>query len=126
VGSDPKNSKVSTVPSEDEEYPIVAEKENVFPNEYAVSGWWKWDGTFASDWHMLFRLTINGKADNADYQKLGDRTLALFANIGQFYHFPTYTYTNMVGEGNANLVKNSQHDGANTGWHFVYYGYSKL
>jgi hypothetical protein len=53
---------------------------------------------------MVFRLTMNNKPDNQDYQRLGDRALAVWANKAGFYHFPTYAYTNMNGAGNANQV----------------------
>lgn len=117
---------VSSETKQEGEYPEVDFAGKMFPHEYAVSGWFRWDGVYAADWHMVYRLTINSKQYNNDYRVLGDRTLALFANSAKFYHFPTYTYTSMVGEGNANQVRNSEHDGANTGWHFIYYGYSKL
>jgi hypothetical protein len=74
---------------------------------------------------MVFRLTINNKPDNQDYQRLGDRDLSMFANRNQYYHTNTYTYTNMVGGGNANVFQNYQHNGLITQWHFIYYGYSK-
>lgn len=87
-----------------EEFPLVNTEDNKFPGEYAVSGWWKWEGNYINDWHLIFRLTINNRKNNEDYKRLGDRTLAAFANIGKFYHFPTYTYESMNGEGNANIV----------------------
>jgi hypothetical protein len=87
----------------DEEYLEVSGKKP-FPTEYSVSGWFKWDGEYKGDWHSVFRLTINNKADNADYRRLGDRVLTVFANIQEFLHFPTYKYTGMKGEGEANVV----------------------
>jgi hypothetical protein len=58
---------------------------------------------------------------------LGDRTLSAWVGTseGGIYHFPTYTYTNMVGGGNSNYWKNIPHKGRHTEWHFVYFGYSK-
>jgi len=41
-------------------------------------------------------------------------------------HFPTYTYTDMNGNGNANLVKNIQHKNRHFTWHFVWFGYSRV
>lgn len=41
-------------------------------------------------------------------------------------HFPTYTYTNLNGEGNRNLFQNIRHEGNYVRWFFVYYGYSKV
>jgi len=38
---------------------------------------------------------------------------------------PTYTYTDLNGNGNANLVKNIPHNNKHLEWHFVYMGYSK-
>ena len=38
---------------------------------------------------------------------------------------PTYTYTSLNGEGNANVVKNIKHNDKHLQWHFVYMGYSK-
>lgn len=40
-------------------------------------------------------------------------------------HFPTYTYTNMNGGGNANYYKNIQHKERHLEWFYVYFGYSK-
>ena len=57
---------------------------------------------------------------------MGDRTLSCWANHALFYHFSTYSYTNMNGGGNSNAAKNMPaHNGANTAWHFIYFGYSK-
>lgn len=109
-----------------EEYKQIGGGDKAFPHEYAVAGWFKWTGDYNADWHLIFRLTTNNKPDNSDYQKLGDRTLTVFANRGGFYHFPTYTYTNMNGGGNANQVQNIQHNQEVTTWHFVYFAYSKL
>lgn len=74
---------------------------------------------------MVFRFTINNKDENADYRRLGDRTLSVFANKNDFLHFNTYNYTTMNGGGNANLIQNIQHSGAIMGWHFIYFGYSQ-
>jgi len=35
----------------------------MFPNEYAVVGWFKWVGPM-SGWYMNYRLTMNNKTDN--------------------------------------------------------------
>ena len=59
----------------------------------------------------MFRVTINGKQDNGDAAKLGDRTLAVFAHRNLYYHLTTYTYTNLVGAGNPNVVQNADHKG---------------
>ena len=55
---------------------------------------------------MMFRLTFNDKANNADGGKLGDRVLAIWANRGQFLHGTTHRYDNMVGAGDANINSN--------------------
>lgn len=48
-----------------EEYVSVGE--NAFPKEYSVSGWFKWDGPYTADWHLVFRLTNNKREENTDY-----------------------------------------------------------
>jgi hypothetical protein len=116
----------STKPGQgDEAYTVVGGDDKAFPLEYSVSGWYQWSGAFTADWHLVFRLTINNKADNQDYQRLGDRTLTIFANKNNFYHCPTYTYTNMNAAGNANVVQNLAHGGLIQAWHYVYFGYSR-
>ena len=86
-----------------EDYKLIGGGDQAFPPEYSVSGWFKWSGVYTADWHLVFRFTINNKPDNGDASKLGDRTLAVWANRGQYYHAPTYSYTNMVGGGNPNV-----------------------
>lgn len=44
---------------------------------------------------------------------------------GGILHFPTYTYSNMNGAGNANLYKNIAHKERHLEWFYVYYGYQK-
>jgi hypothetical protein len=68
---------------------------------------------------------MNNKADNQDASRFGDRTLSAWLNNGGFYHFPTYTYTDMNAGGNTNSVQNMPHDNLHQAWHFIYYGYSK-
>lgn len=55
---------------------------------------------------------------------MGDRTLSCWLGNG-ILHFPTYTYVNMNGAGNANFHKNIDHKGRHQKWFFVYFGYSK-
>jgi hypothetical protein len=53
----------------------------------------------------MFRLTINDKLTNLNDALLGDRDLAAWvgsANGGQL-HFATYSYSDMVGDGQANV-----------------------
>jgi hypothetical protein len=109
----------------DENYKVIGGGDDSFPDEYSVSGWFKWVGDYKGAWHLVFRFTTNDKPDNQDASRLGDRTLTIFANNGQFYHCPTYTYVNMNAGGNANSVQNLAHQGLNVQWHFVYFGYSK-
>jgi hypothetical protein len=40
-------------------------------------------------------------------------------------HFPTYTYTDLNGNGNANYVKQFAHKNRHTSWHFIYFAYSR-
>lgn len=109
----------------DEQYTVIGGGDKAFPVEYSVSGWYKWTGPYAADWHLVFRLTMNSKADNQDYQRMGDRVLTVFANKANFYHCPTYKYVNMNAAGDANVVQNQQHDGLIQAWHYVYFGYSR-
>jgi hypothetical protein len=108
-----------------EDYIAVTTDEQKFPQEYSVAGWYRWEGSYTADWHLVYRLTINGKADNTDYTKLGDRTLTVFANKDNYYHGATYSYSNMNGAGEPNLNQNLDHKGANKAWHLVYFGYSR-
>jgi len=50
-----------------------------FPEEYSVSGWWKWTGPYTTDFHINFRLMVNGKPDNADHTRMGDRALCVWS-----------------------------------------------
>lgn len=86
------------------EYKVVTTQEKAFPEEYAVSGWFKKTGNYTEDVHFVFRLTSNNQAENTDKEKLGDRTLALFAHKSEVYQFATYTVKNLNGEGNPNVV----------------------
>jgi hypothetical protein len=54
----------------------------------------------------MFRVTINDKPLNKDYGILGDRVLSGWVGkaAGGILHFPTYTYTNLMGAGVANVV----------------------
>lgn len=74
---------------------------------------------------MLFRFTNNDKSENYDYQRLGDRTLAVWASKNELYQGTTYSYTGMAGQGDANIMSNLEHKGANKAWHLVYFGYSR-
>jgi hypothetical protein len=43
---------------------IGGEDDSSFADEYSVGGWFKFGGVFTKDWHLVFRLTINEKAEN--------------------------------------------------------------
>lgn len=98
----------------------------MFPNEYSCSGWFKWSPLKnQKPWHLGFRLTINDKDINKNASRLGDRTLAFWVGkAGGNLHFPTYSYSNLNGAGQANLVRNIRHRNRHVKWHFIYYGYS--
>lgn len=78
---------------------IASPKEQAFPEEYSVAGWFKWKGTKMDPWHLAFRLHINQGQDNGNVAKLGDRTLALWPSNQGVYAFATYSYTNLNGAG---------------------------
>lgn len=74
----------------------------------------------------MFRVTINPEGQNRNADKLGDRVLSAWVGTAEngIIHMPTYTYTNLNGAGNANLVRNIKHNDKHLQWHFVYFGYS--
>ena len=39
-------------------------REESFPDEYSVSGWFKWKETKMEPWHLAFRLHINKEEEN--------------------------------------------------------------
>ena len=73
----------------------------------------------------MFRLTINDKSINQDASRLGDRTLCVWANPNLNYYPATYNVANMNGAGDGNRYNNVAHNGQNTQWHYIYFGYSK-
>ncbi|CAD8058815.1 unnamed protein product [Paramecium sonneborni] len=107
------------------EYKEIKNKKVKFPTEYALSGWFKWSTLMEKEWHNLFRIQIRKQSTDSF---LGDRTLScwLGKTRGGVYQFPTYTYTNMIGNGNANLYKNINLNDRNIRWHYIYFGYSKI
>lgn len=118
------SEEINRNPNEEPTYKVVGGKEVKFPGEYAISGWFKWKPTAQQPWHNLFRVQI--KTPSSD-NFLGDRTLTLWLGTaeGGILHFPTYTYSNMNGGGNANLVKNIVHKNRHLEWFYVYFGYHK-
>jgi hypothetical protein len=120
--TDPANSKMG---EGSEEFKVIGGKDNLFPPEYSVGGWFKWSGAF-NGWHMMYRFTINNKPDNQDASRLGDRTLAVFFHPNMHYYPATYHYVNMNMGGDANRWDSVFQQNQHTQWHFVYFGYSKL
>ena len=61
-------------------------------------------------WHLAFRLHINKELENKNAERLGDRTLSVWASPRSdvIYAFATYTYTNLYGARNPNLFKSVQ------------------
>lgn len=96
-----------------EDFKLIAGGDQSFPPEYSISGWFKWQGIYSADNHLIYRFTINNKPDNLDDKRLGDRTLAVFASRSQFYTAATYNYTNMNGAGNPSVQQNLNHQGFN-------------
>lgn len=72
----------------------------------------------------MVRLTIIDEETNQNDVILGDRDLAAFVGRDQL-HFATYSYTNLNGEGNANVLQSMPHRDQLTQWHYVYFGYSR-
>ena len=75
----------------------------------------------------MFRVTINDESINQNYQRLGDRVLSCWVGTpqGGIISAPTYSYTNLNGAGNANVVHNLEHKNRHLQWHFVYFAYSR-
>lgn len=47
--------------------------------------------------------------------------------VGNGYvHFASYSYDNLLGQGNVNLVNNINYGDYLTTWNFIYFGYSRL
>ena len=78
-------------------------------------------------WHLAFRLHINKELENKNAERLGDRTLAVWASPSNdgIYAFATYTYTNLNGAGNPNLYKAVPYGKDLNSWHFIFFAYSK-
>ena len=62
----------------------------------------RWTNTNIPPWYIVWRLSPFGKDVNKNMQYLGDRDLTLFKH-NDYYHFTTYSYTNMKGDGNVNV-----------------------
>lgn len=74
-------------------------------------------------YHLMFRVTTNEMYRDKDL--LGDRTLTAWIGSEGEYVFSTYHYSDLNGNGNANSVKTTEHEGAHTVWNFVYFGYNR-
>ncbi|KAM3129163.1 hypothetical protein pb186bvf_018718 [Paramecium bursaria] len=105
------------------------EFKDVFPQEYSVSGWFKWiPPTVRSSWHTAFRLTLFNADQNKNHQQLGDRDLALFygdSTKDNILAFTTYNYTDQFGGGNPTLWQGIPQENDITAWHYIYFGYSR-
>lgn len=106
---------------------FVTDESAAFPEEYAVSGWFKWTGEDPQPYHLLFRLTQNQAEQNGNSQKLGDRTLAAFASFEgeQSLLFATYSYTDLNNHGVPNVHQSVPHRQGISTWHHIYFGYSR-
>ena len=80
----------------DDREPEVVRVAQPEPDEYSVTGWFKWKGRDQHPWHMMFRFTINQHNENA--QLLGDRVLgAWVGKTGESLFFTTYSYASLTG-----------------------------
>ena len=46
------------------EWTTIGGGENAFPQEYSISGWFRWGGPYTVEWHLIMRFTIVPRADN--------------------------------------------------------------
>lgn len=99
-----------------------------FPHEYAVAGWFRWvQPTDVKPVHVVFRLALNDEDTNRDNQRLGDRDLAVFVKPSTdngVLTFSTYSYTDLAGNGQADISQNTPYRNQLTEWHFIYFGYT--
>jgi hypothetical protein len=72
-------------------------------------------------------LTSNDENTNKNAEVLGDRDLAVWLGSGDggIYAFATYSYNDLVGNGNPNVYKNVKYGEDHKKWHFIYFGYSR-
>ncbi|CAD8162366.1 unnamed protein product [Paramecium octaurelia] len=107
---------------------IPSNYQDKFPNEYSVSGWFKWEPTRMDQWHLAFRLHINKGETNKNDQILGDRTLAAWVSPSQdgIYALSTYSYQNLNGNGEPNIVQIIPQDKQETKWHFILFSYNRV
>lgn len=50
----------------------------MLPQEYAVSGWFKWEQISMQPWYNAFRVTLKPHTKSTDAAHLGDRTLTMW------------------------------------------------
>lgn len=69
-----------------------------FPEEYSVSGWFKWKKVEKQQpWHLAFRVFTTKENNNA--KDLGDRDLSAWLGEGNggVIALATYSYDNLYG-----------------------------
>jgi len=75
---------------------IRTSPDHPFPQEYSVSGWFKWKPLEKQDpWHLMFRVFSTKENQNA--KLLGDRDLAAWIGTGNGggITLATYSYSNL-------------------------------
>ncbi|KAM3142452.1 hypothetical protein pb186bvf_005354 [Paramecium bursaria] len=90
------------------------------PLNFSISGWLV-QIHISQDGSMI---THQQRVGNKNAERLGDRTLAVWASpiSDGIYAFATYTQTNLNGAGNPNLNKAHTYGKDLTSWHFIRFG----
>ncbi|CAD8193826.1 unnamed protein product [Paramecium pentaurelia] len=96
-----------------------------FPTIYGIGGWYKCVEIDQQSENLAFRITINNQKINNNVEELGDRTLVVWLNEKQQYTFSTYTYFNMYGSGQSNIVQFIEHKDKHTQWHYISFQYNR-
>lgn len=79
----------------------VKEEDALGRNEYAISGWAKWnDFQGIGPWHLLYRVSIYPEKEIGNADKPSDRDLVLWKGAG-YYHVST-THVDEFNAGNWN------------------------
>ncbi|CAK59383.1 unnamed protein product (macronuclear) [Paramecium tetraurelia] len=110
--------------SQQEFYEHFDNQRKEFPTLYGIGGWYKWVEIVQEPEHLAFRITINDQETNKNLE-LGDRTLAVQLSEKQLYTFSTYSYQNMFGVGQSNIVKNIDHKNKHIQWHYISFQYNR-
>ena len=84
------------------------ESESKLKSEYSVTGWIRWDTPPVNPWYNVWRLSLYKEEDNLNTKRLGDRDHTLFKHL-DYYHFTSYSYSNLNGAGEANVWQNIPH-----------------